>query len=138
ALASGKFIGLGLIAGIDTPPWLLGGVTFTDGSTTTDVAMLTSATANFVTADVGRAIACDAFSPGTTIVSIIDSTVVQTSTAATKITTRTPVTFSILARNPGGAEFHLITALDEVVLLMLWYPLYNTVYVDYITTLVAS
>ena len=135
ALASGKFIGLGLIAGIDTPPWLLGGVTFTDGSTTTDVAMLTSATANFVTADVGRAIACDAFSPGTTIVSIIDSTVVQTSTAATKTTTRTPVTFSILARNPGGAEFHLLTAPDEGAMPVPWDPLYKAKWEEFITAL---
>src|SRR5262245_24467230 len=99
AVASGKFIGLGVIAGIDTPPWLMGGVTFIDGWTTIDVATLTSATANFVAQDVGRAIACDDFPPGTTIISIIDSTVVQTSTAATRTTTRTPVTFSILARN---------------------------------------
>src|SRR5438552_7712733 len=138
ALASGKFIGLGVIAGIDTPPWLLGGVTFTDGSTTTDVAMLTSATANFVTADVGRAIACDAFSPGTTIVSIIDSTVVQTSTAATKTTTRTPVTFSILARNPGGAEFHLLTAPDEGAMPVPWDPLYKAKWEEFITALGAQ
>lgn len=80
AAASGKFIGLGVTAGINSPPWLLGGVTFTDGETTSGVATLTSATANFVTADVGRVIRCDlAFPPGTTIVSIINSTVVQTS-----------------------------------------------------------
>src|SRR5262249_10368814 len=44
ALTSGKFIGLGVIAGIDTPAWLLGGASFTDGGTVSDVATLTSAT----------------------------------------------------------------------------------------------
>src|SRR5439155_8802384 len=48
AVGSGKFIGLGMIGGIDTPPWLMGGVTFTDGWTVTNVTTLTSSTANFV------------------------------------------------------------------------------------------
>src|SRR5438876_1051046 len=135
ALTSGKFIGLGVIAGIDTPPWLLGGVTFTDGSTTTDVATLTSATANFVPADVGRAIACGNFSPGTTIVSIINSTVVQTSTAATRTTSRTPATFSILARNAGGAEFRVLTAPDEGAMPVPWDPLYRAKWEEFITAL---
>src|SRR4029453_12542424 len=132
AVASGKFIGLGVTGGINSPPWLMGGVTFTDGSTTLDVATLTSATAHFVTADVGRPIECDTIFPGgTTIVSIISPTVVRTSAAATK--TRTSVTFSILARNAGGAEFRVLTAPDEGVMPVPWDPLYKAKWLEFIT-----
>ena len=81
ALASGKFIGLGVISGFDAPSWLLGGVTFTDGSSTLDVATLSSSTAAFVSSDVGKVIASDNYESGTMIVSVISSTVVKTSTA---------------------------------------------------------
>ncbi len=71
----------------------MGGASFTDGSTTIDVATLTSSTANFVTEDVGKVIVSDNFPPGTTIVSRTSSTVVQTSAAATKTPTKKPVAF---------------------------------------------
>ncbi len=99
-------------------PWLMGGATFTDGSTTIGVATLTSATANFVTEDVGKVIVSDNFPPGTTIVSRTSSTVVQTSAAATKTPTKKPVAFSILTRNPGGAAFRVLTAPDQGVILI--------------------
>ena len=136
AVTSGKFIGLGVTGGINTPPWLLGGVTFTDGGTTSGVATLTSATANFVTADVGRVIRCDlAFPPGTIIVSIIDSTDVRTSATATRTTSRNPVAFSILGRIPGGAEFRVLTAPDEGVMPVPWDPLYKAKWEEFITAL---
>ena len=96
----------------------MGGATFTDGSTTIGVATLTSATANFVTEDVGKVIVSDNFPPGTTIVSRTSSTVVQTSAAATKTPTKKPVAFSILTRNPGGAAFRVLTAPDQGVILI--------------------
>src|SRR4029077_2218571 len=104
AATSGKFIGLSVGAGITCPPWLLGGVTFTDGETVVDETTLTSLTANFTAADVGRVIVATNYLPtGTTIVSVTSSTVARTSEAATKSTiTKKPMTFSILARNPGG------------------------------------
>ena len=135
ALTSGKFIGLGVISGLDAPPWLMGGVTFTDAWTTTDVATLTSSTANFVTQDVGKVIVCDAFPVGTTIVSIISSTVVQTSTTATRTTTNTPVAFSILARNPGGAAFRVLTAPDQGVMPVPWDPLAKAKWKEFVTAL---
>jgi hypothetical protein len=46
AVASGKFIGLGMISGLKAPPWLMGGVSFTDGSTIINVAKLMSQTPN--------------------------------------------------------------------------------------------
>jgi len=124
AVTSGKFIGLGVISGLEAPPWLMGGVTFTDGSTTLDTATLTSSTANFITQDVGKVIVCNNFPAGTTIVSITSSTVVQTSAAATKTTTISkPAVFSILARNPGGAAFRVLTAPDQGVMPVPWDPL---------------
>ncbi|PYJ13647.1 MAG: hypothetical protein DME93_02710 [Verrucomicrobia bacterium] len=135
ALTSGKFIGLGVISGLDAPPWLMGGVTFTDAWTTTDVATLTSSTANFVTGDVGKVIVCDAFPVGTTIVSIISSTVVQTSTTATRTTTNTPVAFSILARNTGGAAFRVLTAPDQGVMPVPWDPLAKAKWKEFVTAL---
>lgn len=123
AATSGKFIGLSLTAGISAPPWLMGGVSFTDGATTLNVATLTSLTANFVTADVGRVIVSSYFLPGTTIVSRVSSTVVQTSSAATKSTTiKKPVAFSILKRNTGGAAFRVLTAPDSGVMVIPWDP----------------
>ena len=71
-----------------------------EGSTTIDLATLSSSTANFVTEDVGKVIVSDNFPTGTTIVPNISSTVVQTSAAETKTTTKKPVAFSILVRNP--------------------------------------
>ncbi len=123
AATSGKFIGLSLIAGLSAPPWLMGGVSFTDGSTTLNVATLTSLTANFVAADVGKVIVCANFPAGTTIVSRVSSTVVQTSSAATKAsTTKKPAALSILARNTGGAAFRVLTAPDSGVMVIPWDP----------------
>lgn len=123
ALASGKFLGLSITSGICAPPWLMGGVTFTDGSTALNVATLTSLTANFATADVGRVIVSPNFLAGTTIVSRTSSTVVQTSTAALKTTTiNKPVAFSILKRNTGGAAFRVLTAPDSGVMVVPWDP----------------
>jgi len=121
AVASGKFIGLSVGSGIDAPPWLMGGVTFTDGSTTINVATLTSLTAIFSTADVGRVIVSDNFPRGTKIVSRTSATVVKTSVAATKTSTvKKPAVFSILARNPGGAAFRVLS--DPCVLPVPWDP----------------
>lgn len=123
AATSGKFIGLSLIAGLSAPPWLMGGVSFTDGSTTLNVATLTSLTASFVTADVGRVIVSSNFPPGTTIVSRVSSTVVQTSLAATNSSTiKKPALFSILKRNTGGAAFRVLTAPDSGVMVVPWDP----------------
>jgi hypothetical protein len=123
ALTSGKFIGLGVISGTNAPPWLMGGVSFTDGSTTINVATLTSQTANaFLSSDVGKVIVCANFPAGTTIVSRSSETVVQTSAAATKTTTK-PVAFSILARNAGGAQFRVLTPPDEGVMVVPWDPI---------------
>ena len=136
AVTSGKFIGLGMIAGIDAPPWLMGGCTFTDGVTTLDVATLTSSTANFVTEDVGRVIVSAYFPAGTTIVSRISSTVVQTSAAATRTTnTKNPAAFSILACNPEGAAFRVLTAPDSGVMVVPWDPLAKAKWKAFVTAL---
>src|SRR2546428_8049100 len=136
ALASGKPIGLGIAAGINAPPWLMGGVTFTDGVATLGVPTLRSATANFVSDDIGRVIVCDAFTPGTTISSINSSTSVQTSAPATKNASATnPREFSILTRNPGGAAFRVLTAPDEGVQVVPWDPLFLTKFEPFIAAL---
>jgi hypothetical protein len=123
AVAGGKFIGLGVISGLKAPPWLMGGVSFTDGSTTINVAKLTSQTPNaFLPSDVGKVIVCEKFPPGTTIVSRTSDTVVVTSAAATATKTGN-LPFSILARNAGGAKFRLLTAPDEGVMPVPWDPL---------------
>ena len=77
AVTSGKFIGLSVGAGITCPPWLMGGVTFTDGETVIDETTLTSLTANFTAADVGRVIVSTNFPTGTTIASVTSSTVAR-------------------------------------------------------------
>src|SRR2546430_17015430 len=46
AATSGKFIGLSVIAGIKSPPWLMGADTFMDGSTTLNVGKLKCPTAS--------------------------------------------------------------------------------------------
>jgi hypothetical protein len=123
AVASGKFIGLGMISGLKAPPWLMGGVSFTDGSTIINVAKLMSQTPNaFLPSDVGKVIVCEKFPPGTTIVSRTSDTVVVTSAAATATKTEN-LPFSILARNAGGAKFRLLTAPDEGVMPVPWDPL---------------
>ena len=136
AVASGKFIGLSLISGLDAPPWLMGGVTFGDGSTTLAVATLTSLTANFTTADVGRVIVSDNFPAGTTIVSWTSSTVVQTSLGASKTsTTKKPAAFSVLARNSGGAAFRVLTAPDSGVMPVPWDPLFKAQWKQFVADL---
>jgi hypothetical protein len=137
ARTSGKFIGLGVAGGLSAPPWLMGGVTFADGSTTLNVATLTSQTTNaFLASDVGRVIVCDNFPPGTKIVSRTSGTMVQTSAAATKTaTTNRPVAFSILARNPGGAEFRVLTAPDQGVMVVPWDPIAKAKWKEFVVAL---
>ena len=132
ALASGKPIGLGISAGITAPPWLMGGVTFTDGVATSGVPTLGSATANFVSDDIGRVIVCDAFPLGTTISSINSSTSVQTSAPA--INNVYARAFSILTRNPGGAAFRVLAA-DEGVQVVPWDPLFLNKFEAFIAAL---
>jgi len=123
ALTSGKFIGLSVGAGITCPPWLMGGVTFTDGETVVDETTLTSLTANFTAADVGRVIVSTNFPTGTTIVSVTSSTVARTAEAATKSTiTKKPNTFSILARIPGGAAFRVLNPATDGIMVVPWDP----------------
>ena len=123
AATSGKFIGLSVGAGITSPPWLMGGASFADGTTVIDEATLTSLTANFTAADVGRVIVTTNFPTGTTIVSLISSTTVRTSAAATKSTiTKKPLTFSILSRNSGGAAFRVLTPATEGIMVVPWDP----------------
>jgi hypothetical protein len=118
---TGKFIGLGVTTGLTAPPWLMGGDTFADGTTLAGEASLTSLSANFTSADVGRVIICTYFPTGTIITGLTSSTAVQTSLAATKsTTTKKLVSFSVLARNPGGAAFRVLTAPDEGIMLVPW------------------
>lgn len=119
AATSGKFIGLSVVAGIKSPPWLMGADTFTDGSTTLNAARLSSPTANFVAADVGRVIDCKKFPPGTTIISRTNS--VATLSAPATATKSGNLTFSILARHPG-VPFRVLTAPDEGVMPVPWNP----------------
>ena len=124
---TGKFIGLGVTTGLTAPPWLMGGETFEDGETTTGEATLTSSTANFTSADVGRVIISTYFPVGTKIIARTSSTVVQTSAAATKdTTTKKLLTFSVLARTSGGAAFRVLTPPDEGVMLVPWDPVAKT------------
>jgi hypothetical protein len=123
AAQTGKFIGLGVTTGLTAPPWLMGGETFVDGTTVEGDSTLTSLTANFTADDIGRVIVAAYFPTGTTIVSRTSSTVVTTSATATKSTTiKKPLTFSVLARDPGGAAFRVLTAPDEGVMLVPWDP----------------
>jgi hypothetical protein len=139
AAQTGKFIGLGIISGIQAPPWLMGGQSFTDGATTENVATLTSATANFTTADVGRVIVSTYFPTGTTITSRTSSTEVKTSAAATKSTTlQKPLAFSILSRNPGGAAFRVMTAPDEGIMVVPWDPVAKAKWKQFIVALAAK
>lgn len=136
AAVTGKFIGLGVIAGLQAPPWLLGGQTYIDGATTINVATLTSPTAKFTKADVGRVIISTYFPAGTTIVSRTSSTAVKTSAAATKsTTTKKPLTFSILSRIPGGATFRVLTEPDEGVMVVPWDPIAKARWKDFIVAL---
>ncbi len=136
ALASGKPIGLGISAGITAPPWLMGGETFTDGISVLGVPTLTSATANFRSDDIGRVIVSDAFTPGTTIVSINSSTSVQTSLAAIKNAnpTRGGRPFSILTRQPGGAAFRVL-ADGQGVQVVPWDPFFLNKFETFIAAL---
>ena len=136
AAATGKFIGLGVNAGLEAPPWLLGGQTFLDGATIDNVATLTSLTANFTKADVGRVIVSSYFPEGTTITSRTSSTVVKTSAAATKsTTTKKPLTFSILDRVPGGAAFRVLTEPDEGIMVVPWDPIAKAQWKNFIIAL---
>ena len=139
AVTSGKFIGLGVTSGISAPPWLMGGVTFADGATTIDSATLTSLTANFTSSDVGRVIVAAYFPAGTRIVSKTSSTVVQLSAPSTNTTTtKKPLAFSILARNPGGAAFRVLTAPDEGVMVVPWDPIAKAKWKAFIIALAAK
>jgi hypothetical protein len=136
ALTTGKFIGLGVAAGLTSPPWLLGGQTFVDGATVAGDATLTSLTANFTSADVGRVIVSAYFPVGTTITAKTSSTVVQTSAAATKsTTTKKPLTFSVLARIPGGAAFRVLSAPDEGIMPVPWDPVFKSQWKTFVAAL---
>ena len=138
ALTTGKFIGLGVTAGINSPPWLLGGQTFLDGSTVEGVATLTSLTANFTSADVGRIIVSAYFPVGTTITAKTSSTVVQTSAAATKSTTiKKPLTFSVLSRVAGGVPFRVLSS-DEGVMPVPWDPIYKSQWKTFVAAMGAK
>jgi hypothetical protein len=102
----------------------MGGVSFADGATVVGEVTLTSLTANFTAADIGRVIIAPNYFPtGTTITSVTSSTVVQTSAAALKATiTKKPLTFWILARNPGGAAFRVLTPADDGIMVVPWDP----------------
>jgi hypothetical protein len=132
AATSGKFIGLSVVAGIKSPPWLMGADTFTDGSTTLNVAGLYSPTASFVAADVGRVIDCDKFPPGTTIISTTRS--VATLSAPATATKSGNLTFSILARHPG-VPFHVLTAPDSGVMPVPWDPVVLTKWKEFVAAL---
>jgi hypothetical protein len=139
AATTGKFIGLGVIAGTQAPPWLLGGQSFSDGATTINVATLTSLSAKFTKRDIGRVIVSNYFPVGTTIVSRTSSTVVKTSAPATKsTTTKKPLAFSILSRLPGGAAFRVLTAPDEGILVVPWDPIAKSKWKDFIVALAAK
>jgi len=132
AATSGKFIGLSVTAGIKSPPWLMGADTFTNGSTTLNVATLRSTTASFVAADVGRVIDCDKFPPGTTIISGNGS--VATLSAPATATKSGNLTFSILARHPG-VPFHVLTAPDSGVMPVPWDPVVLTKWKAFVAAL---
>jgi hypothetical protein len=132
AATSGKFIGLSVTAGIKSPPWLMGADTFTDGSTTLNVAGLYSPTARFVAADVGRVIDCDKFPPGTTIIS--RTTSVATLSAPATATKSGNLTFSILARHPG-VPFRVLTAPDSGVMPVPWDPVVLTKWEAFVAAL---
>jgi len=139
AVTTGKFIGLGVGSGLNAPPWLMGGVSFVDGESTAGVATLTSPTANFTSSDVGKVIVSTYFPIATKIVSRTSSTVVQTSAAATKSTSvKKTASFSILARNPGGAAFRILTAPDEGVMVVPWDPLAKAKWKQFIVALAAK
>jgi hypothetical protein len=132
AATSGKFIGLSVTTGINSPPWLMGADTFTNGSTTLNVATLKSPTASFVAADVGRVIDCDKFPPGTTIISRGRS--VATLSAPATATKSGNLTFSILARHPG-VPFHVLTAPDSGVMPVPWNPVVLTKWKAFVAAL---
>lgn len=137
ASATGKFIGLGVVSGFDAPPWLLGGVTFSDGESTLDVATVTSPTAAFVSSDIGKVIASDSYPPGTRIVSVTSSSVARTSAAATKTSsTKKPAVFSILARKTGGAAFRVLSDLKGVMPVP-WDPIVKAHWKEFIVALAA-
>ena len=119
AVTSGKFIGVSVFAGTSSPPWLMGGDTFTDGTIVQDDSTINSPTANFVPEDVGRVIVCDKFPMGTTIISQT-STVAHLSTSATA-TRDGNLTFSILGRHPG-APFRVLSAPDAGAMPVPWDP----------------
>lgn len=132
AVTSGKFIGLSVVAGIKSPPWLMGADTFADGSTTLNVATLTSPTASFVASDVGRVIDCDKFPPGTTIIS--RTSTVATLSAPAIATKSGALTFSILARH-AGVPFHVLTAPDSGVMPVPWDPVVLTQWKAFVAAL---
>ena len=137
AATVGKFIGLGVTTGVTAPPWLMGGETFLDGVTTAGVATLTSLTANFTSADVGRVIMSNYFPVGTTVTAKTSSTVVQTSAAATKsTTTKKSLTFSVLARDPGAA-FRVLTAPDEGIMPVPWDPVAKSKWKSFLVNMAA-
>jgi hypothetical protein len=80
---------------------LLGGVSFSDGQTTSGSATFTSASANFTSADVGRRISGPNIPSSTTIAGFVNSTTVTLSSEATG--TGTGLSFTIV-RPPACAQ----------------------------------
>jgi hypothetical protein len=87
---------LGISLEVWTKAWIGGGappgVLFTDGVTTSSSTTLTSATAAFTSADVGRTISGSGISGGTTISSVTNGTTIVLSAAATATATGVSIT----------------------------------------------
>ena len=102
AAIAGKKIGISIGGGIGTPPWVMGGQTFSDGSTSNGSTVLTSQTATFTASDVDRIIVSENFPVGTKISSFINPTKVNTSLPASD-SGNNNVVFSVLSRIAGRA-----------------------------------
>ena len=77
-------------------------------------------------------IASDNYESGTMIVSVISSTVVKTSTGATRTSTdKKPAVFSILARKPGGAVFRVLSDSGGVMPVP-WDPIFKAKWKEFI------
>jgi hypothetical protein len=98
--ASAPAVGAGPPSGVSleiwTKAWIGGGappgVTFTDAATTSSSTTLTSATAAFTSADVGRTISGSGIPGGTTVSSVTNGTTIVLSAAATATATGVTIT----------------------------------------------
>jgi hypothetical protein len=133
AQTNGKFVGIGVVSCNKAPAWLYGGVTFTNGDISGTT--VTSATAAFSSLDVGRYIYCDYYPDGySKIVTHNSSTSVTVDIAANG--SHNPASFSILARNSGGASFHVLSNLDPSKMglqAIPWDPIFKAKWESFIT-----